>query len=316
MRVKIPKALLFIFPLFFIAVPFSSAGTQPLKIGAAALIGYDDNTGLDANSQEDMFAEEMVTLTYPRPLTDRLKLRLSSFLFNINYFEATDNNVFIPMGNAGIDYLVMPGTVLQGDYWFEYVDFPNNDIATALQHEGRVGLKQQLSEQLQVRAGFGVLSEDFQDRKIRQANGILSLDDERNDLRTAVDSEAAFKLLKNALLKAGFIYYFNDSNDQFHDYYDYGQAKYYASLYWQWGPKISAYVKFVYENRDYDSRPLLNDPSVFENDDVYTGTAALYYQFQANTALGATYYYRQKNSNEPSQEYSGSVTTLGLYYSF
>ena len=189
-------------------------------------------------------------------------------------------------------------------------------MATALRHQGRVGLKQQLSEQLQVRAGFGVLSEDFQDRKIRQASGVLSADDERSDLRLVVDSEAAFRILKNVLLKAGFIYYSDDSNDQFHDYYDYGHAKYYTSLYWQWSSKISAYVKFAYENRDYNSRPLLDQPSVFENDDIYTGIAALYYQLQANLALGVNYSYRQKNSNEPSQEYSGSVTTLGLYCSF
>ncbi len=308
--------LLFIFLLSFIAIPFSSASAEPLKMNAAALVGYDNNTGLDADRRGDMFAEEMVSLTYSRPLTDRLKMRFSSFLFNVNYFEATDNNVFIPMGNAGIDTLVTPGTVLQWDYRFEFIDFPNNDLASALRHEGRVGLKQRISEQLQVRAGFGVLSEDFQERKIRQASGVLSSDDERNDLRAVVDSEAAFRILENVLLKAGFIYYSNDSNDQFHDYYDYGHAKYYASLHWQWNSKISAVVKFAYENRDYDSRPLLDQPSVFENDDVYTGIAALTYQLQANVALGVNYYYRQKNSNEPSQKYSGSVTTLGLYYSF
>ena len=315
MSAKIP-VILFIFPLSFIAIPFSSASAEPLKMNAAALIGYDNNTGLDAGRKEDLFAEEMVSLTYSRPLTDRLKMRLSSFLFNVNYFEATDNNVFIPMGNAGMDTLVIPGTVFQWDYRFKYIYFPNDETATALEHEGRVGLKQRISDRLQIRAGFGVLWEDFQERKIRQASGVLSADEERNDLRLVVDSEAAFRILENVLLKAGFIYYSNDSNDQFHDYYDYGHAKYYASLHWQWSSKVSAYVKAAYENRDYGSRPLLDQPSVFEDDDIYTGLAALYYQLQANMALGVSYHYRQKNSNEPSQKYSGSITTLGLYYSF
>ena len=304
--------------LFFIGFLFPSwaVAASPLKIYASTSIGYDNNSLLNAQRKEDAFAQESASLYYQSPLSDLLGLRLSSYLLNVNYFEQTDQNVFLPVGSAGLDFFVAKATTLQLDYEFEYIDFPNNESATSLNHKGRVGLNQVLSDQWTIRGGMGLSSSDYESRKLRQANGVLSAIEERSDSRYTADSELIFRALKNLLLKSGFIYYFNDSNDVFHDYYDYHSYKYYASSFLQIDPKFSAYFKFSYENRDYHSRPLADHSAISQNDDIYTATASLFYKIHANVSLGANYSYRQKNSNEPSQKYSGSIFTVGLYYFF
>ena len=80
--------------------------------------------------------------------------------------------------------------------------------------------------------------------------------------------------------------------------------------------RLSIFMKFAYESRDYASRPLLDDASQFQKDDIYTAITGLFWRFNGFVSLGVVYSYRQKNSNEPSQTYSESISTVGLYYTF
>ena len=293
-----------------------AAADGSLRVRASALVGFDNNTNFDSDRKSDWFGEETVSLNYRKQTSEFLRFRLSSNLLNVNYFEATDENIFLPSAAAGIDVVVAPKTVLETDYNFSYTDFPNDNSISSYDHDGRVGLKRVLTRDLILRAGIGASAQNFTDWKLREADGIPSSSKERDDLRYTVDSSPNFYLSEVALLIFGFNYYWNDSNDLFHDYYDYEGFKFFTGVSVKFSQKISGFARFGYERRDYDSRPLLNDAAVFENDDFYTGTGGLFYKFNNHVSLGALYSYRQKNSNEPSEKYSDSISTLGFYYSF
>jgi hypothetical protein len=131
-----------------------------------------------------------------------------------------------------------------------------------------------------------------------------------------LDSSVLFKWRKAVTLSTGAVFYRNDSNDFFHDYYDYESTKFVTGASWEINPKLNAHIKLIYERRAYDARPLLDSSQTFEKDDIYSAYVSLFYKLRTNLSLGSTYIYRQKNSNEPSQKYSSSTGTLGLYYSF
>ncbi len=293
-----------------------AATDNPLKIRASALMGFDDNVNLNSTRKSDLFGQETISLNYQKRPTQSFKYRLSSNLINVNYFEVTDQNIFLPSVGAGLDIVVFPKTVLETDYNFSYIDFPNDISVSSFNHDGRIGLKRVLTKDLILRVGFDASSREFEDRKLTQANGFLSTSTERNDRCYAVDSDLSIYASNNTLLKLGFIYDWNDSNDLFHDYYDYEDFKFFTGVSVEWSPKISAFAKFSYERRDYHSRPLLDFVGVFENDDIYSASGGLFYKFTPNISLSGITNYRQKNSNEPSQKYSGLIFTLGFTYSF
>lgn len=316
MSKKIILLIIFSASLMYNQVLWAAARSDSFKVRAAALMGYDNNTGLNANRQEDAFAQESVSLAYQERLNYFSRFRFSGDILNVNYFKATDENVLLPSAGVGFDLLLLPQTVLETDYNFTYVYFPNDISVTSSDHDGRVGLKQVITKNLTWRGGFTVSTKDFEDRKLRKADGNLSISEERGDLKYIADTDLSIYLSKTMLLKLGFNYYWNDSNYVFNDYYDYEGFKLLAGLSANATDRISWFTKFAYENRDYDSRPLTDQSSVFENDDIYTASGGIFYSFDKNLSLGSVYSYRQKNSNEPSQKYSGSISTLGFYYSF
>ena len=309
-------ALILITSLFQNLEAWAAAKPDYFKARASTLLGYDNNTNLNAERKGDLFAQETISLDYRKQPSDSLRFRLSSDILNLNYFEVTDQNILLPTAGAGLDLLVAPRTVMQADYHFSYIYFPNDISVSSFDNEGRIGLKQVLTKDMILRGGFAVNTKNFEDRKLRQAEGTLSDSEERGDIKYIVDSDLSIYVSKKLLLKTGFNYYWNDSNDLFHDYYDYQGFKLSVGVSADMTDRVSLFSKFAYENRDYDSRPLTDQSSVFQNDDIYSVSGGVFYSFNTNLSLGGIYSYRQKDSNEPSQKYSGSISTLGLYYSF
>ena len=308
---------LFFLVLFLLGAPFSYAASErALEFQTFAAIGFDDNPRLTAPRRSDFFAQETVLARYRKTLNPLMRLRLSSDIVNINYFEATHENLLPLEAAAGLDLKLAPHTILEMDYTFEYVDFPNDDPAVFLEHKARAGLRQRVSRTLELKGGVDAASIGFEEQKTRDAAGVLSAGKERGDARLGADTEINFLPQDNLLFKSGFVYFHNDSNDLFHDFYDYDSYKVYAGASNLWNPKLSASFRFSYEKRQYDARPLVDDASMSQDDDVYTAGGTLFYNIRNGLSLGLAYSYREKSSNEPSQSYSGAISTLGLYYSF
>lgn len=288
----------------------------PLKARAMVSAGYDDNALLSSSRKGDVFAQQSVSLGWKRNFGSRVRTRADFDAFNVNYFEVTDQSVLWQAVNPGVDYLVSPTTALQMDYHFDYLYFPRNEIASSRSHGIRAGVLHKIHDALRFKAGAGPAWRQFTDNKINHAGGTRSDEDNRSDDRWIADSELIWNIWSDGVLRPGFSYSRNDSDDQFNDFYDYDSYSFRVSLTAKMTPKIYYYLKFGYENVVYDDRRLVALPDETENSDVYTASASLFYAFRKDISLGLSYTYRQKESNEPSQAYSGSITTVGLYYTF
>ncbi|MGH7198815.1 MAG: outer membrane beta-barrel protein [Candidatus Omnitrophota bacterium] len=302
------------------------AAPSPVKVKGSAVIGFDNNPGLNADREDDFFAKETAKVSFKQPLFTPVKARLAYDVLNVNYFEQSEEDLLMQRAGAGLDVTLDPRTVLETDYGFRYVLFHqddadddrdrDDDLSTYWRHETRAGLRHRMSDAVVARAGVGAQRRDYEDRMARQASGVLFGSEERSDDRYLADSEVVVRVAPRTFLRGGFNFYQNDSNDQFHDTYDYDSYEWFAGVRFSPFSKTTLSFKFSYENRDYDSRVLLDDATVFQEDDIYRSFAGAYYKFNRNVSLGLTYTYRQRNSNEPTQSYSGSLATAGFYINF
>lgn len=297
------------------AVP-AWAAERPFDISAAAIIGHDNNSHLNAERKDDVFGEETVGVDWKAQLGSAAKLRASYDLLNINYFEATDENVLLQRAGAGLDWTLRPGTVLETDYEFQFVYFSDNEDVTYFLNRAHADIKQDLSKSVWLAPGFGASRRGFDSRKRRGPSNILSGTDERVDWVLQPDAALSWRVDKKTLLTAFYQYTWQDSNDQFHDFYDFNAWKLSAGLKRALPWRLTGTAGFSYENRGYASRPLIDDNNTEQTDDIYTVSTGLYWKLNKTVTFGGAYSWRQKESNEPSQSYSGSIWTLGVFTRF
>ena len=137
----------------------------------------------------------------------------------------------------------------------------------------------------------------------------------RDDVRNTVEYEIG-KYFTRDLLKLKIQYYFNNSSEKYLHFYDYDSFKTSISLTHLFNESVFGYVAFSRQFRDYRSRSLIVDTSSLEWDRTYLVTTGLYYNLTKNCSLVANYTYRQNWSNEPTQEYEGTIVSCGINYSF
>jgi hypothetical protein len=75
-------------------------------------------------------------------------------------------------------------------------------------------------------------------------------------------------------------------------------------------------VSLVYRYMRYKDRRSTEDTGRRERDHTYIFNSSLYYDLSDNFTLGVTYSYSENVSNDPFQDYSGSVISGGIYYNF
>lgn len=292
------------------------AAESPWKLRAAVVAGQDNNATLDPAREGDFFMQESISADYKHLFNKRLQGRLGYDAFNVNYFDVTDQNALLQRGGIGLDTVIIPKrTILETEYAYNFVYFPRNDSVTFDEHEIRAGFRHRFTDAVLLRNAYTVSYQAFDTRKLRGADAVLS-GDERQDTKQSIEHEVGFKFIERTYWKLSHEHIWSDSNDLFHDYYDYQADKYQISVAFTVIPKIQSFLKVAYERRAYEDRPLLNDPGTIEEDGIYTASLACFYKIRKDVSLGGIYTYREKTSNEPTQRYSGAISTLGLYYSF
>lgn len=282
-----------------------------LRLSGSAAVGYDDNPSYDSTRAGDAFAREGVSLDLRHRASPFLLARASYGVLNVNYFEATDQNVLGQRVGAGLDWLVDRDTALETDYVFRHAYFADNSTVDFTDHQLRVGAARRLDRRTILRAGASAAFRGYLERDRLGADGRAS-DDRRGDLRYEADASLAGRFSRAAAWGAGVRYRLNDSNELFHDFHDYRQWEPYLALRFELDGSTSLELRGSYQRREYDSRPLLDDASAAQDDDTWSAQASLRREISRGLYLTASYLYRQRDSSEPFQEYSGSITTLGL----
>lgn len=304
-----------ILPAMGVSVCDAASAEKPINIKISTSTGYDNNTGLNAQRYGDKFAQETMSIYHKRLLNQKAQMRLSYNALNVNYFEATDQNVFLNDFSGGVNYLLNNTTMWENNYTFQFLELPYNSSVSSFNNEFRSGIKQKLGSRYLLRYGLAISQRDYRERKMRTGDG-LPADDGRVDGRVVLDASLAYKWLPAVTLNSGTVIYQNASNDAFNDYYDYMAYKCFAGYSWQINPKLVSSGQLTYERRHYNSRSLVDVDDLAQSDHIYTLNLGLYYKLTNQLTMGSTYTYREKNSNEPSQQYSGSIGTLGLYLTY
>ena len=278
--------------------------------------GYDTNVYLsDTNREGDAFTQVVFKSTLTSALNDTTDGILGYRLMSLVYSDESDLDLIVNTFRVGVKHNINSKLSLLTDYKFGITNYINTGVDDFLDHRLRFKLKQKLPDKFYHSLSYELRYKDYDNRKIRLAPTILYSNKKREDLRNTLEYEVG-KYFSKDLIRARFQYYHNDSNEHFLDYYDYDSYKTTVSLTHMFDNKTFGYFSFSRQYRDYSARTLILDAGSKEWQRTYVISAGLYYNIKKDLTLSCNYSYRQNWSNERTDRYSGSVMTMGIYYSF
>lgn len=294
---------------------------EPVKIGNLTLsgiigtfFGLDSNVDLDSSKKKDTFEEVDGGIAATYPLADWLDLKASHDLNYISYNKYTDYSTLDNYTKAG--FQVRPFNFISADvyYGFDYLWYPKDEEGTYQAHIIGISSRQNLYKTLYHDGGSEFMYKEYTDRKRRDGSG-QRIDSKQHDYRYTNYQELGARILE-ALLKAKFEYYKNDSNDPYYDYYDYDSYKLIFSVSRKIIGNLYGLASFGRQWRYYDERVIQVGSSEKEEDKTWLANASLYYSITPYLHLVGTYSYRDNTSNNPLSKYVNYLTSAGVYFTF
>ena len=277
-------------------------------------IGFDNNVFLDSTRKGDTFQNYIYSLNYSNKLKRDLDLKIKYSLNSLQYDRYTDNSSVGNTGNFALEKKLGGRNLVGISTEIGSVYYPSNDQGEYFTAGGSLYGKQFLGKNLYHRAGYSFLSKSFMHRKAKDGNGV-DVEEERDDVRHAIDYEVGFYPDNQSLFKLKGQVYNNDSRDGYMDYYDYDSFKLGATFIKLLNDKWSSLLNYNFRRNNYKTR-LIKNGSEAEYDNNHTGNAGIIYKLSENTSASAIYSYSQNYSNDSGQEYSVSMVSLGLRYAF
>ncbi|KPK38726.1 MAG: hypothetical protein AMJ78_09585 [Omnitrophica WOR_2 bacterium SM23_29] len=284
-----------------------------------ALQGYDNNVYLDSQRKEDTFSEGIFDAKLTYPLSGRWNVFGGVGVHDITYWEVTDASLVDTDLKFGFEGKLFGTAVLTALNDIEIVEYPYNENGSYVGNKAGLRLKHRLPKTLLPGTyfqsfGYEYFYKNYSDRKASDGAGRKSLDD-RVDKRHTLDTEFGV-YFKKAMLKFSGNYYFNDANDKYFSYYDYQSHRIGMSFIYLVTDKMTTLFSVGHQRKHYIHRITRVDNTKLETDKIFMIGGSLMYEIYKNTSLGLNYTYRENDSNDPIQEYSGSVTSLGVYCNF
>ena len=277
--------------------------------------GVDNNIFLDPSRTRDAFLQTSTSGDLTYHFTDDLRGTLDADITNIIYYRFNDNNLLDISGNPGLEVdFIKDYFTLEFDYLFDWLFSPFDEDGSYITNRYSVFLRHNACEQLYHRGGFRLEYKRFTDRKAFGSNRVKK-SALRSDVRYTGEHETILYLGDNIKLRENIQLYRNDSNDQFFDYYDYFAFRSKTSAVAIFTEKLYSILSFTYTRKNYDDR-LSSQNNTHQKDNLYVFNISLLYDLTPSFTLTTGYSYRENNSNEPLEKYSGSIFTVGLYYTF
>ena len=107
----------------------------------------------------------------------------------------------------------------------------------------------------------------------------------------------------------------NDSNYEYQDYYDYWGLNLKTTGVFYFTKKFYSIINFSYTRKSYDERKTA-DSVTDQKDNLYVASFLLAYDITSSCTISADYTYRDNQTNQPFDKYSGSVYTISVNYAF
>jgi len=284
------------------------------KFLLAGLAGYDSNAHLDSQRDGDAYMQTFFRGAFETPISENTKGLFDYEMMNLMYSSEPTLDLIRNGIRLGTDYKISEKWAFLTNYRFDSIEYLGTGIDDYLDNSIEFKLKNNLPINMFHSLGYDFLWRTFAKRYTRVTSNTYS-DKERSDLRNTVEYEIG-KYFTKDLFKINFEYFNNNSNETYFKYYDYDSYKVGSSFTHILTDKVTGLCSFSRRLRKYRSRTLINDAGAYEWEKTYEGTAALYYTLNKSLSLGLNYTYRQNNSNEPIDSYSGSLISLSSYYRF
>jgi hypothetical protein len=233
---------------------------------------------------------------------------------NVGYYNITDINILDSVIDATIERKVFGKFTLAAGYVFESLYFPHDSDGTFIKNEVNVSIKQAITRNIYQKFTDRLQFRDYLHNKVQDGNGI-PLSDLRSDVREVLEHELGAYPGKNTKVKFVNQVYFNYSNYQYLDYYDFLNYKTGFGLTHFFTKKLSTVSGVYYQRRNYDSRTC-SDKEKHEKDNLYLVSTSLLYDISKNASVFFNYSHSENHTNEPLERYSDTIYSAGLYYSF
>ncbi len=276
--------------------------------------GYDSNTHLDSQRDGDAYMQTFFRGAFSSPLSEKTKGLFDYEFMNLMYSSEPTLDLIRNGIRLGTDYKISDKWSFLTNYRFDSIEYLGTGIDDYLDNSIEFKVKNNLPMNMFHSLGYDFLWRTFAKRYTRVTATTYS-DKERNDLRSTVNYEIG-KYFTKDLFKINFEYFNNNSNETYLKYYDYDSYKVGSSFTHIFTDKVTGMCSFSRRLRKYRSRTLINDAGAYEWEKTYEGSTALFYSLNKSLSFGLNYTYRQNNSNEPIDSYSGSLISLSSYYRF
>ena len=286
----------------------------------AVSLGYDNNTHLDPTRKGDVFNQTFFRTNFTSPITRDKKVNgiLGYELMSLLYSGESTLDIIKNSFSASIDNKINKEWEVSSGYRLDVYSYVNSASDNFFENAVHGEIKENLPFKMYHQLGYELGIKSYPSRHIRTLDAtdeITDSDKKRYDLRNTVDYEVG-KYFPKDLFKLGYQFYNNNSNEMFLKFYDYDSHKVSVSLTHLFNDKVFGFLSFARQYRAYLSRSITLDPATKENDKTYLLATALYYNFNKSLTLGFSYTYRQNVSNDPIENYSGSLISVSSYYRF
>lgn len=288
------------------------------NVTAGVVQGVDSNPLLDSTHKADNYTQESVDMHFKYPLfgsgQNATNSKFGFNITNVNYYRITDVNTFDAVVDASVERKVFGKFTVSGGYLFETLWFPHDRNGSFVKNELNASVKHAITRKIYQKFTNRLQFRNYLHSKVMDGNGIYS-SDLRYDVRELLEHELGAYPGKNTKVKVVNQVYFNYSNYQYLDYYDFLNYKVGLGVTHFFTKKLSAVSGIYYQRRNYDSRTC-SDKQKHQKDNLYLLSASLMYEISKSASAFINYSHSENHSNEPLERYVDTIYTAGLYYAF
>jgi hypothetical protein len=279
-----------------------------------ALEGYDNNVYLDSGRKSDSFDQAMADAVFRYRVNDRLNIKALYNFTSITYHKFTDVSMLDNQISASLEYYPENRLKLEAGYLVDFIDYFKDKDSDFIMDGPFAGARYYIDKKTYIAAMYNYSVYDYSRRKTRDSYNQIT-DITRKDKRNTIIAEFA-TYIGRLFVKVKNTYFFNNSNDQYLDFYDYNSERINLYAAYPVTEKLVFLLNSGYQRKDFKSRTTTEDSSKKEHDNLMILGAGLSYKVLPACSVSLNYSYRQNYSNDPIQEYSGSIGTFGINLAF
>jgi opacity protein-like surface antigen len=275
-----------------------------------ALEGYDNNVYLDPGRKGDTFDQVMADAVVRYRLNDNLNLKARYDFTSITYHKFTDVSMLDNQISASFEYFPQNRLRIEAGYLVDFVNYLKGKDSDFMKDGPFAGMRYYINKKTYIGGMYQYNTYDYRARKTRDSLNQIT-DITRKDKRNTVMAEFATYMGK-LFVKIKNTYFWNNSNYEYLDFYDYNSERINLYTAYPITDKLTVLLNGGYQRRDFKSRTTIKDPNKKEHDNIMMLGGGLSYKLLPSCSISLNYSYRQNYSNDPVQEYSGAIGTIGV----